>query len=82
MTTLQSLDEMQSLSVLLQTSLATAEEKSCSVTKVGNSLKMKVYPHVSSRPALHVGDILTDLAEQRQNENNPVSDTALHSNLF
>lgn len=50
--------------------------------EVGNNLKMKVYPCVSKRPALHVGDILTDLAEQRRYENNHASGTACQSNLF
>lgn len=50
--------------------------------KWGNNLKMKIYSDVSKRLALPVGDILTDLAEQRQYENNHASGTALQSNLF
>lgn len=49
---------------------------------MGNNLKMKVYPCVSKRLALNAGDILTDLAEQRQYENNHASGAALQSNLF
>lgn len=33
---------------------------------MGNNGKEKAYPCVSNRPALHAGDILSDLAEQRQ----------------
>lgn len=45
--------------------------------KGGNNLKMKVYPCVSKRLSLHVGDNLTDLPEQRQYENNYASGAAL-----
>ena len=49
---------------------------------MGNNRKMKVYPGVSKGIDLHVGDILTDLAEQRRYENNHASGFALQSNLF
>lgn len=48
---------------------------------MGNS-EMKVYPFLSKRLSLRVGDILTDLAEQRWYENNHASGVALQSNLF
>lgn len=43
---------------------------------------MKVYPCVSKRLSLHVGDVLPVLAEQKLHENNHAPGTALHSNLF
>lgn len=49
---------------------------------MGNNLKLKIYSYVSKRLALPVGDILTDLTEQRQYENNHASGNALQSNLF
>lgn len=53
------------------------DEDSCSSGRrqVWNNVKMKVYPCVSKSPALHVGEILTDLLEQRQHGNKPTSDT-------
>lgn len=57
------------------------DEDSCSSggRQVWNNLKMKVYPCVSKSPALHVGEILTDLVEQRQHGNKPTSHTAPES---
>lgn len=39
--------------------------------RVGNNLRKKVHPGVWEGRALHFGDILTDLAEQRRYENKP-----------
>lgn len=43
---------------------------------------MKVYPCVSKRLSLHVGDVLPVLAEQKLHENNHAPGAALRSNLF
>lgn len=55
--------------------------KECSGSK-RRSGKQSEDEGVSKSPALRVGDILTDLAEQRQYENNHASGTELQSDLF
>lgn len=51
------------------------------IEKRGNNRKMKVYLCVSKTLAFHIGDIVTDLGEQRQYEKKHIY-AVLQSNLI